>query len=233
MADRLILRGYKHIEGHSGSEITMLRPPGSLGHFNVPRWWKRSGSVVYVPAVKFNIAGYGDVTVVGNRSLYLEVEFDQGQLIFNRRKQMHGVERIKVSAAGDTTNYDDYSVNGIGELVKKQVGSGFTPPAAPAPITVTVSNLTPNLVDEEAIITFGGGPAAAQQTVRWSFDNDGGGADVQNPVTVPAGTQASAVPALLLRQLTDPNVQGRVAGSTLVLTPTPGDFFRAVSASIT
>jgi hypothetical protein len=256
MADHLILRGYKHIENRTSTDIEVLRPPGSLGHFNTPRWWNRSSSVVYVPAVKLSITGYADVTVVGNRTLHLRVGYDAASgVVFNFDKRMKGVERIKVEAPGGSADFDDYRVNGVGELVKSSVGAGFSaptaapanPPAQPAqpaapanppaaatqaPITVRQSALTPGTADEVVTITFDGGPSPGGQRVSWGIDNDGNGEDVQNGVTINAGMTATQVAAALVAAYSDPDITLTNVGPVCTLTPAAGDHFRSVTINI-
>ena len=58
MADSLVLKGYRDVKKHAGSEMQIISPPRGGQKYPVKKWWSSKGTASYVPCAVFAVT-YG------------------------------------------------------------------------------------------------------------------------------------------------------------------------------
>ena len=58
MADSLVLKGYRDVKKHAGSEMQIVSPPRGGQKYPVKKWWANKGTASYVPCAVFAVT-YG------------------------------------------------------------------------------------------------------------------------------------------------------------------------------
>lgn len=238
MADKLTLHGAKDIKARTGTTLTRLNPKRGGDTHLVKQWWnKNAKSTIYVDCAVILVnrtAGKVKLAIPITESTRLTISYD-GTDDFTFSGILN-VDRIGVFDE-NLTFIEEYRLPHIvGGKQMKVTPAGNTLPGTGgvtgSPITGTITKTPSTTNDDTAEITFAGGPAIAAQTVTWSFDNDGTGDDVQNPVSISIGMTATQVATALAAAKTDPDVVATATGTLVELKPPTGDHFRSVNLTV-
>jgi len=175
MADKLTLRGIKHIEKYvqptnpADRVFSLKRPTTGKDQFILKRWWFERGNrnpKRYVNATCLDATFCGKpvvVAVVGNQYTHLDLNLNDTQdaLVFGRA---HAVERVAIFSEDLTTLHYDY--------VMPRIASDKVAIITANPIIVatTIGNVTKKS---------GSKTAKDGDTKSYSFANDGTASNIQ------------------------------------------------------
>lgn len=128
MAGAITITSFDTFENQSG-DLSLVDPSTTarpVGHWSVPRWWGKYGSVVYEHCVRIDNSATNESIYISSseEDPHLKVEYDGSQYTFDSDYSRKYINRILVTYDAIFPYGSDYRVPLKGQIVNTLPGGG-------------------------------------------------------------------------------------------------------------